>query len=115
MYIIDLGKILPKNLQDKWITFQMLIDLLRPNKIFSLSQHLPGDYLLFFFDGKKQVVLFNYIDPFRNSVWIMKKTKFTFCNNKLIFSVWEGHPTQLKVKLIDFESARKFIDYLELF
>lgn len=114
MYIIDLHKILPKEIQDDWITFQLLCDILKPRRLF----FSVASYLYLFFDGEKQAVLSNYIDPYHNSVWIIEKIKFTADGNKLKISFsQQGNPKiiQEKVKPTDFESARKFIDYLELF
>lgn len=114
MYIENSKGILPINLQDKWITFQTLVNVLKPSRII-----FPFTYPLFFyfvFDGKNPVALYNY-DSFHSSIWMISKVKFTFNNDELEFSFSRLHreKKRIKAKELDFESARKFIEYLELF
>ena len=117
MYIGNLNNVLPKEIQDNWITFQALCDILKPKRIF-LSTSSATNCSYFFFDGEKQAVLFSYIDPFHNSVWMINESKFTFDGGELGFPLLRRRRRkrkEVKTELMDFESARKFIEYLELF
>jgi len=119
MHIVILDDILPKEIRDNWITFQMLCNVLKSKRIFFLIDPLVTNYLYFFLDGEKQATLFNYIGSFHNSVWMMGKIRFAVDGNELqVFRHRQRRRSQLKrvrVKSLDLKSAEKFIEYLELF